>query len=167
LPAGSINPFSDIPTRETETVFRKPFTPEESKPLWTRAKTTKRPRPGEGVAKDATKATSWFRKAAKQGHRHAQYALGTAYDYGEGVEIDLAEAVKWYRKAAEQGHIDAQYRLGCTFDVGVEVSEKLQEAIKWYRKAAEQGHTQAKQNLGACESLEKTDDLSFWRLPRV
>src|SRR5208282_2661257 len=29
LPAGSINPFSDMPTRETETVFRQPFTPEE------------------------------------------------------------------------------------------------------------------------------------------
>jgi integrase len=33
LPAGSINPFSDIPTRETETVFRKPFTPEELKAI--------------------------------------------------------------------------------------------------------------------------------------
>ncbi|MEI7732813.1 MAG: integrase [Verrucomicrobiota bacterium] len=29
LPAGAINPFSDMPTRETETVFRIPFTPEE------------------------------------------------------------------------------------------------------------------------------------------
>jgi len=33
LPAGSINPFSDIPTHETETVFRKPFTPEELKAI--------------------------------------------------------------------------------------------------------------------------------------
>ena len=29
LPAGGINPFADTPTRETETVFREPFTPEE------------------------------------------------------------------------------------------------------------------------------------------
>jgi integrase len=29
LPPGSINPFSDVPTRESETVFRKPFTPAE------------------------------------------------------------------------------------------------------------------------------------------
>jgi integrase len=29
LPAGGINPFADTPTRETETVFRQPFTPEE------------------------------------------------------------------------------------------------------------------------------------------
>ncbi len=33
LPAGSINPFSAIPTRETETMFRKPFTPEELKAI--------------------------------------------------------------------------------------------------------------------------------------
>jgi integrase len=29
LPAGAINPFSDLPTRETDTVFRKPYSPEE------------------------------------------------------------------------------------------------------------------------------------------
>lgn len=29
LPAGAINPFAGIPTRATETIFRKPFTPEE------------------------------------------------------------------------------------------------------------------------------------------
>ena len=33
LPAGSINPFSNMPTREMETVFRKPFTPEELKAI--------------------------------------------------------------------------------------------------------------------------------------
>ena len=29
LPSGAINPFSDLQTRETETVFRMPYTPEE------------------------------------------------------------------------------------------------------------------------------------------
>lgn len=29
LPAGAINPFLDLPTRETETIFRKPYSPEE------------------------------------------------------------------------------------------------------------------------------------------
>ncbi|MGC3958049.1 MAG: site-specific integrase [Verrucomicrobiota bacterium] len=33
LPAGAINPFLDMPTRETETVFRIPFTPEELKAI--------------------------------------------------------------------------------------------------------------------------------------
>ena len=29
LPVGAINPFSNIPTKETDTVFRKPYSPEE------------------------------------------------------------------------------------------------------------------------------------------
>jgi len=33
MPAGSINPFSNMPTRETETIFRKPFKPEELKAI--------------------------------------------------------------------------------------------------------------------------------------
>ena len=33
LPAGSINPFESMPTRDTETVFRKPFNPEELKAI--------------------------------------------------------------------------------------------------------------------------------------
>jgi integrase len=33
LPAGAINPFSDTPTKDTETVFRIPFTPEELKAI--------------------------------------------------------------------------------------------------------------------------------------
>jgi integrase len=33
LPAGAINPFSDTPTKETDTVFRKPFSPEELKAI--------------------------------------------------------------------------------------------------------------------------------------
>jgi integrase len=33
LPAGSINPFEGMPTRDTDTVFRNPFTPEELKAI--------------------------------------------------------------------------------------------------------------------------------------
>lgn len=33
LPAGAVNPFADIPTMELETVYRKPFTPEELKAI--------------------------------------------------------------------------------------------------------------------------------------
>jgi integrase len=38
LPPGSLNPFAGIPTRETDTVFRKPFTPEELKAILDAAK---------------------------------------------------------------------------------------------------------------------------------
>lgn len=38
LPVGAVNPFTGIPMRETETVFRKPFTPEELKAITEAAK---------------------------------------------------------------------------------------------------------------------------------
>jgi len=38
LPSGSINPFSGIPTKDVETVFRIPFTPEELKAILDAAK---------------------------------------------------------------------------------------------------------------------------------
>ena len=38
MPAGAINPFSDTPTKDTETVFRKPFSPEELKAILDAAK---------------------------------------------------------------------------------------------------------------------------------
>lgn len=39
LPGGSINPFTAIPTRETETIFRKPFNPDELKAILDAART--------------------------------------------------------------------------------------------------------------------------------
>jgi integrase len=45
LPAGAINPFSDIPTKETETVFRKPYSPEELATILEAARTDEFIRP--------------------------------------------------------------------------------------------------------------------------
>jgi integrase len=45
LPAGAINPFSDLPTRETETVFRKPYSPEELAAIMDAARTDEFIRP--------------------------------------------------------------------------------------------------------------------------
>ena len=38
LPPGALNPFEDMPTKDTDTVFRKPFTPEELKAILDAAK---------------------------------------------------------------------------------------------------------------------------------
>ena len=57
-----------------------------------------------GVAKDTKKAVHWFRMAAEQGLRMAQFNLGVAYFEGEGVAKDTKEAVRWYRMAAKQGY---------------------------------------------------------------
>ena len=43
---------------------------------------------GRGVPQDETEAVRWFRLAAEQGYRAAQYNLGRAYENGLGVPQD-------------------------------------------------------------------------------
>ena len=101
-----------------------------------------------GVKQDYTKAVSYFRIAATQGHADAQNYLGICYDNGLGVNEDDVEAVKWYRKAAEQGNKYGQDNLGFCYYYGEGVDKNYVEAVKWFRKAAEQGHGNAQNNLG-------------------
>ena len=101
---------------------------------------------GWGVAKDASLAAKWYRKAADQGLAIAQYNLGALY---ADVLQDDAKAVQWYRKAADQEYADAQNNLGWMYQYGRGVPQDHKEARKWYRLAAKQGHALAKGNLKA------------------
>lgn len=58
---------------------------------------------GEGVPQDYAEAARWFRKAADQGHQHAQGWLASMYEKGEGVKQDRPQALYWYDKATQQG----------------------------------------------------------------
>lgn len=64
-----------------------------------------------GVDVDFKEAAYWYRKAAKNGHVEAMYALAEMYEEGRGVEQDIDEAVKWYREASEKGHLTAKTML--------------------------------------------------------
>ena len=101
---------------------------------------------GNGVAKDATEAVKWYRKAAEQGYASAQDNLGLCYDNGDGVAKDAAEAVKWWRKAAEQGHADAQLGLGICYALGNGVAKDDVLAYMWFNLAAASGHEGGKNN---------------------
>ena len=124
---------------------------------------------GRNGVKDYTKAVSYFRIAATQGHAAAQSYLGLCYDDGLGVDRNYVEAVKWYRKAAEQGDSNAQNHLGNCYYNGKGVDKNYTEAVKWYRKAAEQGHQYAQNNLGNCyyngEGVDKnyTEAVKWYR----
>ncbi len=135
-------------------------------------------------------AAKWYRKAAEQGHKHAQWELGHQYETGLGVPKDRSEAMKWYRKAAEQGHglakhfleiylnevrqakfaldaaeqgkVRAQSDLAQMYMDGRGVTQDYAEAMKWYRKAAEQKDGNAQYQLGRMyeEGLGVTKDLA-------
>ncbi len=60
---------------------------------------------GQGVAKDATTAGDWYRRAAEQDHALAQLRLAFLYRRGEGVAPDRVRAYLWAGLAARQeGH---------------------------------------------------------------
>ena len=93
---------------------------------------------GASIARNASAAFKWYRRAAEQGHVEGQYWLGVMYRDGRGVPRDLAEGARWIQRAAEQGNREAQFMHGvnCEFGKGVQVD--LAAAAAWYRRAAEQ-----------------------------
>lgn len=87
-----------------------------------------------------------MKNSALSGSAHAQFLLGSCYDFGCDVGQDTTEAVRYYKMAADQGHIDAQFSLGLHYTLSSE--DRLAEA--YYRVAADKGHVRAQYNLGLC-----------------
>jgi hypothetical protein len=87
----------------------------------------------------------WYRKAADQGHAHAQYNLGVMYHEGRGgLPQSDALAVEWYRKAADQGHAEGQVGLAQMYHFGLGgVPQDSSMALTLLQKAAVQGHKNA------------------------
>ena len=98
--------------------------------------------------KSYNEAAKWYRLAAEQGHREAQFNFSCMLVEGIGVEADALEAAKWCRKAAEQGLTEAQFNLGKFYEEGRGVTQFNSEAAKWYRLAADQGYAPAQFRMG-------------------
>ncbi len=81
-------------------------------------------------------ASSWFRKAAEDGHQESQYRLGLAYKFGHGVARDAEQAASWVRLAAEQGLPAAQILLGQLFFQGEGVPLDHAQAYMWSNLAS-------------------------------
>jgi TPR repeat protein len=73
------------------------------------------------LAVDFKKSAYWYKKAAANGDKNAQYNLASMYRMGEGVLIDYKLSVDWYRKSALQGYGLAQHNLGIMYDRGIGV----------------------------------------------
>jgi TPR repeat protein len=100
------------------------------------------------VPKDLVESEKWYRKSAAVGHREAQFALASIYEYKDPVE-----SVKWFRLAAEQGHAKAQLGLSRHYFRGDGVTEDQVAGVRWVRKAAEQGDAKAMSVLAGCYYL--------------
>src|SRR5438132_5747301 len=84
----------------------------------------------------------WYRKAARQDDRLADWLLGRLYYSGSGVPRDLSAAEPWLQKSANQGDPFGQYLLGL---IRLERND-YPKAADWFRKAAMQGLPQAQQH---------------------
>ena len=96
---------------------------------------------------DVADSVVWYRKAALQGHKEAQYYLAISYYYGLGVPKNKAKAAKWHLEAAKQGYANAQFSLAEQHYNGDGIPENKAKAAKWYHKAARQGHIDAQYSL--------------------
>jgi len=99
-------------------------------------------------AKGYTEAQKWFRQAAAQGHKNAQYMLGLIFYNGRGVKKDYREARAWFERAAKQNHSGAQYMLGIIYYDGKGVPKDNGRASKWFTKTAKKGDKDAQYMLG-------------------
>jgi hypothetical protein len=120
-----------------------------------------------GIPQDFKQAASWYEKAAGQGDRHAQAALGTLYLKGSGVPKDVRKAEELWRKAANQGVGYAQFNLGLFYESGAGGQKDLAQAESWFAKAAAAGFQRAAQKLADVRKLraegrtEKTETDVF------
>lgn len=57
---------------------------------------------GQGVPQEHAEAVKWYRRAAEQGHAHAQQSLGLKYFLGQGVPQGYVQVHMWLNLAASR-----------------------------------------------------------------
>ena len=92
---------------------------------------------GIGVKKNSTKALYWYKKAAKQGYKPAEYNLGFFYHIRKRYE----KALYWYKKS---GTTKGYLAVGAIYDY----KKKYKQASYWYKKAVKRGNPEATSYLG-------------------
>ena len=100
---------------------------------------------GKDAPPDLQAARYWYKRAAQDGHRVAQFNLAVLLrQYGED-----AAAVYWFTQGAQQGLAQAQRGLSIMYREGEGTTQDLAQAFKWCYLAAEQGLKDAQFDLGA------------------
>lgn len=107
---------------------------------------------GKGAPRNLNQAARWWRMAADQNFREAQFWLGVMYAEGDGVTKDDTEAYKWFKMAAERGQVRAQSFLGEMHSEGDGAPLDLVEAYTWFLLAGANGNLIAKHEIPKLEA---------------
>lgn len=109
-----------------------------------------------------------WKKAALDGDKRAQHALGLLLQSGRGTKPDIVLALKWYEAAAEQGFAPAMNNIAMLYADGVGVQKDEKKAIEYWIKAADSGNATAQFNLGVQYMLghgvqaDKKQTVQLW-----
>lgn len=86
-----------------------------------------------GLKKNLEKAVYWFRRAADQGFRDAQFELAVCYREGEHVPKSLVTARKLFEQAAFRNHTRAQTQLARFYlQAQGGLNRDLDKAVYWF-----------------------------------
>ncbi|KAG7387989.1 hypothetical protein PHYPSEUDO_013241 [Phytophthora pseudosyringae] len=103
---------------------------------------------GHGVDQNVAAAVTLLGRAAKRGHRDAEFALGVLYARGEGVPRSDSLSASWLTKSAARGHTDAKWMLAAMYNEGRGVRERVDRAVELLQDAARSGSGHAQFQLG-------------------
>ena len=113
--------------------------------------------PGRNIREEIA-AALWLEKAAKQGHKDAQYFTAVCYEKGRGVSKNIGRSIEYYKKAALNGNDMAQLRLADYYLYGKTVKKDVREALKWYSMTGEELTDKDLLSIGIC--FEAGDGIS-------
>jgi len=102
---------------------------------------------GIGVSKDKNEAIRWYKLAADQNHKQAQFNLGLFFLKDETMNDNYQSAIKWLSLAAKQGVSEAQYNLGTIYFDGLGVVQNFKKAFDNYLMSAENGFVMSQHKL--------------------
>lgn len=114
---------------------------------------------GKGADKDLGQARDWYTKAAKQGHKKAEYKLLYLDISSNGLTDTSKNQLSALRTEANSGNADAMYFLGKMFASGVGVPKSLEDAQIWLKKAAFNGVPEAEHEaIAVDEELNRVQE---------
>lgn len=96
------------------------------------------------------KSTDWFQRAAKQGYRPAQKALGAVYARGERGNPDTEQSLHWYSTWAQSGSASDQLEFATLLDEYpfMLLKNKNELKKKWLTDSANNGSPEGMLQLG-------------------
>tara|TARA_B100001057_G_scaffold158674_1_gene159210 strand:- start:4125 stop:4817 length:693 start_codon:yes stop_codon:yes gene_type:complete len=105
------------------------------------------------------KAATWFKLAAVQGLKNAQYILGVLYDTGVGLAKDENQAFLWYHAAANRHHPMAQFNIANFYLERENGKDDFANALRWFELASKNGVDEAAHNVSILSIVDKFSKL--------